>query len=239
MGLRRKLLSPRGKCVFWLCGDDAPKTNASGTTWWPLRIGPTMYFRFQGNAYYDDSDHTYVVGQTNNDYLISSEKSKFDMGHHFRFEYDLYVNRSLSGNNSLVWFDVGALGNAAKAINFGLGTNATGTNGTNYEGYTMSWKLQGNYSSPFPLPWTHPALPLPKDGEYHHVVGCNEIIDGGDGYDRYVATINGLSKKYDTQVPKVNYGPPWSGGSFYIGRGWNTGYFCACKIRNIKIYTMD
>lgn len=239
MQRRRELLANQnGRLIFWLSGNDAPKTSSNGTrTFWPLRVGPTMWFILYGEASYDSDMRAYVVGETDSNYIFSGEKQNLDMGNHFRIEYDMFVNRSLSSSkNAPYWFDIGSVGNASKAIGFCIGSN-TSTPGR--EGLTVNWKLNGNNSSPFSAPFEHPALPLPKDGEYHHVIGCNSFVDGGDGYDRYIVTINGLTKVYDTQVPKVHYGPTWNGGALFIGKGWNSGYNCACKIRDIKIFVID
>lgn len=237
---RREMLGSRkGILMHWLCADDAPVNGhwaSRGKVKYSFAVSPSAI------SSYDSVNKLYVLGgndsnyvNLNVNYVMPSTGTGFSMGHHWRCEFDIYLKKQ--GATTFNFFDIASVGAVStKALGIGFGTTlSSGTSSS----FLLNWKMQGNNSNPFPADTTHPAWDdLPAD-EYAHVVGVYSLVDGGDGYDRLIATVNGITVEYDTKIPQADYTAPWDYNLLYIGRGRTSGYYNNIKVKDIKIYVID
>lgn len=234
---KRRIINARndGELIFWLSGEDAPVDG-----YWIDRIGG-LSFKLENGAAHEQANGWYNFDTDGCAYRAIND-NPINMGHHFRIEYDIQYKRAKSG----IFFDIGSLTSADKAIGFGMAS-------TTSNNISCNWKMLGNSSNP----WSggseqriHPNTPA-IDSDYHDCKGFFEIINGGDGYDRFRCKLNGKIIKYLTQIPQVEYKGQWKSQQSYfsIGSGVynvnktytqiNTNYRCYVKIRSIKIYKYD
>ena len=238
---RRRIIAARneGELIFWLNANDAPVDNC-----WVDRVRGINFELRNGagqdtiNNVYDFTDNK-IAGFSL--YSANLNRDKVDFGHHFRIEFDTFYRRTNSG----IFIDAGSLTSADKAVGFGFASRTSNN-------MSCNWKMNGNSSNPWSASGearTHPNMPEANNSDYEHLVGFFEIIDGGDGYDRLRVKINNKIVKYNTQIPKVKYGPDWDSQNKYftIGAGvynynvshYDPDYSCNIKIREIKIYKYD
>ena len=230
----------QGELVFELNGDDPPVDGA-----WVDRVNG-MDYRLAGGASYDDVNKIYDFSGRGIGVHDVLYRDPFNIGHHFRIEWDIYFRRVGTSNGH--FFDLGSLGTASTALGIGLLSKNANT-------ITFNWKMQGNSSNPFGVSGevrTNPNTPVEGDTNYTHFVGFHEIIPWNDGYDRLRIMVNGRISRYETQIPKVEY-TQWktSNNHFSVGAGvynWNVDdrpdqydkeYETDVKVRSIKIYKYD
>lgn len=138
----------------------------------------------------------------------------------------------------MFFFDVGSVNESNKGVGFGAGGKAGG----NTVNTIINLKTQGNNSIFLNNNEAHPALPLDPADEFVHATGSYKMIDGGDGYDRFVATINGQTIKSKVQVPKIEYAPTWHRNTLSMGMTAymsQNSYKSSVKVKYIKIYVFD
>lgn len=215
---------------YWLDGNDAPVNGK----WIEKKTG--LEFALMNGASYDSENKMYLF-EANNKYAICNSDINtinFTLGNHFIITFDLYINYSLSNGSG--FFDVGSITAAERAIGFFIG-NVDLT--TASRGYISNYKMLGNNNNPFEA-ILDPFQITPRN-DYAHVVGSHRVIDGGDGYDRWVSIVNGQSYYFNTQLTKTYYGPTWQSATLKVsvGGGVTSGYGAACRIKDIKIYTID
>ena len=239
--MRNNIISKQPKLQYWFCGNDAP-VNGS----WIERV-QGLEFKLYNGADWDSVNKRYNFDTTSKGaYLVSgSNANNFYMGHHWQFDFDIWINKYIS-KDTTIFFDIGSVTQANKALGFGV--DSLSGNGK----IGLNWKLNGNNSSPFSGRDTyHPSYPLSSTDEYVHVIGSYKMVDGGDGYDRLIAKVNGVTVKFnDIQVPQATYGPTWHTSGLAIGTSvYNSNklitnatyssYSPCCYIKDIKIYILD
>lgn len=238
MELRRNVLFNRGTLQYWLSGEDPPIDGK----WIERKKG--LEFELIRQAVYDNENKLYDFGNDGAAVNRDWNNGKMYLGHHWRVEFDVLYNAYLSKNGT--FFDIGSVTEANGA--FGTGLNFRNTNRI-----AFNWKMLGNNSNPFTATQesrSHPALDSNAPDEYLPFQGFIELCDGGDGYDRVAAMINGIYKKYETQIPQVSYGPSgWKSMKSYwtIGECAFTGvssendgsYSSFVKIKEIKVFIID
>lgn len=238
---KRAIMNARndGKLVFWLNAEDAPVNDC-----WVDRIRGINFSLYRG-AYQDVENNVYDFTDDKmcgfSLYSGNPNRTKVNFGHHFRMEFDTFYRRTNSG----IFFDIGSLTNADKAIGLGFASSTSNN-------LSCNWKMEGNNSNPWSVTGearTHPNMPEVNNPDYEHLTGFFEIIDGGDGYDRLRIKLNDKIIKYYTQIPKAEYAPEWYSQNKYftIGAGvynynqssQTSTYYCNIKIREIKVYQYD
>jgi len=239
MSLRRAIIQAPTKfplLKYWWCGDDAPVNNQ-----WIDRVSGWAFTIYGDNVYNnDDKQYDFIESSQYATATKPNTPPGFSIGHHWIFKFDIWVNRYKSAN-ATYFFDIGSVNSSSKAIGFGIGTRTNDSDaGAPYK--ILNWKMKGNSSNPF-LGSTemHPALPLQPMTEFVHAIGSYKMVDGGNGYDKFIATINGQTMHFTTNVPQVEYGPTWSPDILRMAQSaYNIGsYKASCKIKDIKFYVID
>lgn len=229
LALRRMVMMGHHKTprmlAYWLSGEDA---SVNGR--WYARVGDLQMQLYGGYAY-DNENYCYDFGQSNAYARCLPNSFNFTMGHHFTLEVDMDIAMTSKSNTSEI-LDVGSVTNASHAIGFGFRAY------NNNPCVTINWKLNGNDSNPGLNGISNSNVPT-AGSEYHRVKAIWSIVDGGDGYDRAVVSVNGLESKPDIQVPKAYYAPTWNQNYLYIARGVMTGYDATMRLYDLKIYVID
>ena len=230
----------KGELIFELNGDDPPVDGK-----WVDRING-MGYKLVGGASYDSANKIYDFSGVGMAIYNAANRDPFNLGHHFRIEWDIYFRRAGTTNGH--FFDLGSLGQASCALGIGFIASTSST-------ITFNWKMLGNASNPFSSTGearTHPIIPEASDTNYTHFTGFHEIIPWNDGYDRLRIMVNDRIKRYATQIPQLEY-TEWrtANGYFSVGSGVYNGnidtnpdrhdpsYDCDVKIKSIKIYKYD
>ena len=216
---------------YWLDGNDAPVNGK----WIEKKTG--LEFVLINGASYDSENKMYLF-EANNKYAMCNSNINtinFALGNHFIITFDLYINYSLSAG-STCFFDIGSVTGAERAIGFNIGLIDINNTG---KSYVSNYKMFGNSNNPFEA-ILDPFQITPRN-DYVHIIGSHTVIDGGDGYDRWVSVVNGQSYYFNTQLTKTYYGPTWQSAilNISVGGGVTSGYGPACRIKDIKIYTID
>ena len=230
MDIRKRILfnnNPHlgiGTLKYWWSGKDGPVLGSDNKYHWESRatgLKPEL-----PQSTWIESEKCYLF----NDSAYASlnlNDGNFTLGNHWRIVFDMDYMR---GSNSGTFIDIGSVTSANKAI--GLGISSAGR-------FNINWKMRGNESNPG-CSISMPENLVPIDNQYHRLRGYYEIVDGGDGYDRFQVFVNGIKYICDVQIPQVWYGPTWQRSSGYFGRGITSGYAPKnVKFYDIKIYQID
>ena len=234
---KKHIMYNQPKLKYWLNGDDAPINGK-----WVDRVSKQTWTLYNG-ASHDSTNGLYLFNTMIKCAALDGNWQNFTLGHHWIFDYDIYLNFSESDTGC--FFDIGSVAQASKAIGFYAGSKSGNVSKT----FFLNWKLAGNSSNPFSSNTIHPARALINDNEYAHIKGTYSLIDGKNGYDKLLATINGITILCEDQIPKATYNN-WSSGNknsyIVIGRtAYNspsstaTDYSCCCKVKDIKFYIID
>ena len=157
-------------------------------------------------------------------YLMANNALLYDLGNHFRVMAEFTTT-----TDSYVLIEFGSIVNANKNISF-----QTGKGNGQYS--ALNWKMQGNSSNP------GTTIEIPVTTGHHYFTWA--IVDAGNGYDKFVASIDGVTKETEGIIPKAtNFGgyKNWDNKNFYIGRGVVNGYAMSKGgiIHNFMIHVID
>lgn len=230
MDIRRRILfnnNPHlgiGTLKYWWSGEDGPVLRSDNKYHWESRV--TNLKPELPQSTWIESEKCYLFNDSAYAALNLND-GNFTLGNHWRIVFDMDYMR---GSNSGTFIDIGSVTSANKAI--GLGISSAGR-------FNINWKMRGNESNPG-CSISMPENLVPIDNQYHRLRGYYEIIDGGDGYDRFQVFVNGIKYICDVQIPQVWYGPIWQRSSGYFGRGITSGYAPKnVKFYDLKIYQID
>lgn len=225
---------PIGTLKYWMSGKDAPVDSGDGNGYcWVDRVaGLKWKLNYPNDALdgvYDSVNKKYTFIDNTSKYasLVGNANNRnIAFGNHFRVYFDIDIDGSK--DNSAI-LDIGSVGNASKAIGFVM-FYSDGID------FFVNWKMQGNASN------TGKRIINSgfRTNEIMRVKGYYEIVDGGDGYDRFKVLVNGQHFDCNDQIPQLFYGNSWSPGYCYIARGTtNNTYHAYINIRELKIYQID
>ena len=131
--------------------------------------------------------------------------------------------------DSYVIIDFGSISVVNKNLSFQTGKG-------NGQYINMNWKMQGNNSDP------GVRINMPVTTGHHYFTWA--IVDAGNGYDKFVASIDGVTQETAGIIPKAtNFGgyKNWENKNFFIGRGVAGGYAMSNGgiIHNFMIHVID
>lgn len=205
-----------GELKYFLSGKDDLVNGA-----WVDRINSEVKWLPQGSC--KKTDGGYLLNGDSG-YLIANNALLYDLGNHFRVMADFTTT-----TDSYVVIDFGSITKANKNISF----QASKGNG---QYIYMNWKMQGNGSNP------GTSIKMPVTTGHHYFTLA--IVDAGNGYDKFVASIDGVTQETAGIIPKAtNFGgyKNWENKNFYIGRGVTSGYAMSNGgiIHNFMIHVID
>lgn len=205
-----------GELKYFLSGKDDLVNNA-----WVDRINSEVKWLPQGNC--TRAENGYLLNGDNGN-LKADDALLYDLGNHFRAMAEFTTT-----TDSYVVIDFGSINSTSKNISFQTGQN-------NGQFINMNWKMQGYNSNP------GVEIAIPVTTGHHYFTWA--IVDAGNGYDKFVASIDGVTQETEGIIPNAtNFGgyKNWNVGAFYIGRGVVTGYAMSngSIIHNFMIHVID
>ena len=214
------LLSPYliqgGELKYFLSGKDNLVNGA-----WVDRINSAVKWLRIGTC--ARTDGGYILNGDNG-YLKANDALLYDLGNHFRVMAEFTTT-----TDSYVIIDFGSFTGTNKNISFQTGKN-------NGQFINMDFKMQGNNSN------QGVKLYMPVTTGHHYFTWA--IVDAGNGYDKFVASIDGVTQETAGIIPKAtNFGgyKNWDNKNFHIGKGVVNGYAMSNKsiIHNFMIHVID
>lgn len=188
---------------------------------WADRIYQTILWTPNGACVKNADNDGFVIN--NNSAYLSHKSTGTDYNLHNHFivfaEFTPYEDGFI--------MDWGSITQADKNISFSKAKNGNAN---------MNWKMQGNGSDPG-VRVAAPAMSSEK-----HLLTF-EIKDAGNGYDKFIYTIDGVA--YETagiiqKATNFNGYTDWQNKEFYIGRGVVSGYSnMRGIIHKIAIFVID
>lgn len=205
-----------GELKYFLSGKDDLIGGA-----WVDRINNEVKWLPQGTCKKTDGGYL-LNGDGGN--LKANKALLYDLGNHFRVMAEFTTT-----TDSYVLIDFGSITYANKNISFQTGKD-------NKQWSSMNWKMQGNGLNPGVL------INMPVTTGHHYFTWA--IVDAGNGYDKFVASIDGVTQETAGIIPKAtNFGgyKDWENKDFYIGRGVFAGYTMSNGgiIHNFMIHVID
>lgn len=205
-----------GELKYFLSGKDELVNGA-----WVDRINSEVKWMPEGSC--KKTDGGYLMNGDSG-YLIANNALLYDLGNHFRVMAEFTTT-----TDSYVLIDFGSISNVNKNISFQTGKG-------NGQYINMNWKMQGNGSNP------GTRIKMPVTTGHHYFTWA--IVDAGNGYDKFVASIDGVTQETAGIIPKAtNFGGynDWENKNFYIGRGVVGGYAMSNGgiIHNFMIHVID
>ena len=205
-----------GELKYYLSGKDDLINGA-----WVDRINSAVKWLPQGTC--TRTENGYLLNGDNGN-LKANDALLFDLGNHFRAMAEFTTT-----TESYVIIDFGSIGSAHKNISFQ-------TAKPNGQRILMNWKMQGNNSNP------GVTINMPVTTGHHYFTWA--IVDAGNGYDKFVASIDGVTQETEGIIQKAtNFGgyKNWENKNFYIGRGVTGGYAMSNGgiIHNFMIHVID
>ena len=205
-----------GELKYFLSGKDDLIGGA-----WVDRINSEVKWRPQGSC--TRSENGYLLNGDNGN-LKANDALLYDLGNHFRVMAEFTTT-----TDSYVLIDFGSIIETNKNTSFQ-------TNLNNGQFIQMNWKMQGNNFNP------GVRINMPVTTGHHYFTWA--IVDAGNGYDKFVASIDGEAQETAGIIPKAtNFGgyKNWENKNFYIGRGVANGYAVSnwSIIHNFMIHVID
>ena len=205
-----------GELKYFLSGKDDLVNGA-----WVDRINSEVKWMPQGSC--SKTDGGYLLNGDSG-YLKANNALLYDLGNHFRVMAEFTTT-----TDSYVLIDFGSITGTGKNISFQTGKG-------NGQYIYMNWKMQGNDSNP------GVTIKMPVTTGHHYFTLA--IVDAGNGYDKFEASIDGVTKETAGIIPKAtNFGgyKDWERKDFYIGRGVASGYAMSNGgiIHNFMIHVID
>ncbi|MDY5075731.1 MAG: hypothetical protein SPE88_02975 [Paludibacteraceae bacterium] len=205
-----------GELKYFLSGKDELVNGA-----WVDRINSEVKWLPKGSC--TKTDGGYLLNGDSG-YLIANNALLYDLGNHFRVMAEFTTT-----TDSYVIIDFGSIHDVKKNISFQTVSN-------NGQTISMNWKMKGNSSNP------GVTIKMPVTTGHHYFTWA--IVDAGNGYDKFVASIDGVTKETAGIIPKAtNFGgyKNWNNKNFYIGRGVANGYAMSNGgiIHNFMIHVID
>lgn len=205
-----------GELKYYLSGKDDLINGA-----WVDRINSAVKWLPQDTC--TRTENGYLLNGDNGN-LKANDALLFDLGNHFRAMAEFTTT-----TESYVIIDFGSIAGTSKNISFQ-------TNKPNGQKILMNWKMQGNNSNP------GVTIYMPVTTGHHYFTWA--IVDAGNGYDKFVASIDGVTQETEGIIPKAtNFGgyKNWENKNFYIGRGVDGGYAMSNGgiIHNFMIHVID
>lgn len=205
-----------GELKYFLSGKDDLVSGA-----WVDRINSEVKWLPQGSC--TKTEGGYLLNGDSG-YLKANNALLYDLGNHFRVMVEFTTT-----TDSYVLIDFGSIASASKNTSFQ-------TSKGNGQYINMNWKMQGNGSNPGVI------IKMPVTTGHHYFTWA--IVDAGNGYDKFVASIDGVTQETAGIIPKAtNFDgyKDWSNKIFYIGRGVADGYAMSNGgiIHNFMIHVID
>jgi hypothetical protein len=205
-----------GELKYYLSGKDGLVNGA-----WVDRINSAVKWLPQGSC--TRAENGYLLNGDNGN-LKANDAMLYDLGNHFRAMAEFTTT-----TDSYVIIDFGSIAGTNKNISFQTGKG-------NGQYIYMNWKMQGNDSNP------GVKINMPVTTGHHYFTWA--IVDAGNGYDKFVASIDGVTQETAGIIPKAtNFGgyKNWENKNFYIGRGVVSGYAMSNGgiIHNFMIHVID
>lgn len=205
-----------GELKYYLSGKDDLVNGA-----WVDRINSEVKWLPQGGC--TRAENGYLLNGDNGN-LKANDALLYDLGNHFRVMAEFTTT-----TDSYVVVDFGSITSTEKNISFQTGL-------ANGQSINMNWKMQGNNSNP------GVQINMPVTTGHHYFTWA--IVDAGNGYDKFVASIDGVTKETAGIIPNAtNFGgyKNWGKKDFYIGRGVANNYAMSEGgiIHNFMIHVID
>ena len=181
---------------------------------WVDRIVPTIQWTPYGTC--SRSGNGYTLDKTSA-YLKTTNGAAYNLGNHFKV-----VVKFVATSDSFT-IDFGSITAAQKNTSFQKGS--------------MNWKMMGNDSNP------GVTVTVPTIAGAEHILVW-EIVDAGNGYDKFVFLVDETSYQTGGIIPKAtnfNGYKDWDNTEFYIGRGVvdRAEFGCQGIIKEFVIYVID
>ena len=205
-----------GELKYYLSGKDDLVNGA-----WVDRINSAVKWLPQGSC--TRAENGYLLNGDNGN-LKANDALLYDLGNHFRAMAEFTTT-----TDSYVIIDFGSISGVNKNLSFQTGKG-------NGQYINMNWKMQGNNSDP------GVRINMPVTTGHHYFTWA--IVDAGNGYDKFVASIDGVTQETAGIIPKAtNFGgyKNWENKNFFIGRGVVGGYAMSNGgiIHNFMIHVID